>query len=275
VTTDSYKARIQGVSDSEFPIIPKIDSKDHNLEINSSTLKEALSEVISAAHVSEIHPEISGVLLDFQVSVVKFVATDSFRLAERTLPQSLWKSTSSEGWKVIIPLKTAQEIVRIFPNDSILHILADANQLFVKTEQRELISRVIEGNYPDYEQIIPKSIETEVVVSREKFANALRLVSSFSGKTNDIKLRLHESSKALEVYSSNQAVGENTYLIPAKSKGPAFSDVVFNWRYLLDGLKPQTSENLFIGVNGDHRPALLKSPEESFYFYIVMPLKNS
>jgi DNA polymerase-3 subunit beta len=77
----------------------------------------------------------------------------------------------------------------------------------------------------------------------------------------------------VEIYSSNQYLGENSYLIPTKIKGPEFKEITFNWRYLLDGLKAIDSENFFFGINGDNKPAVIKPIEEAAYFYILMPIK--
>ena len=132
----------------------------------------------------------------------------------------------------------------------------DSNQVFLKNDDTELISRLIDGEYPDYEQIIPKEFESEITLSNAHFVNALKLVSNFSGRINDVKIRLKNGKKNLEVYSASQYLGENNYLIPIKAKGQDFEEVKFNWRYLLDGLKIAGSENIFFGVNGDSKPAM-------------------
>lgn len=275
VKTDNYKARIQGIQEHEFPIIPKIKEAANFIEIPSVTLKEALLDIISAAQISEIRPELSGILFDFQMTFIKLVATDSFRLAEKAIYDNQYKNNFNKGFKAIIPLKTVQEVVRIFPDDQPVSIHLDANQILFKNSEQELISRLIDGSYPDYEQIVPKKIETEIILNKDKFLKAIRLVSSLSGKINDVKLSLKDGAKAVEIYSANQFLGENNYLIPAKIKGADFKELTFNWRYLLDGLKAVKTENVFLGINGDSKPALLKMPEETSYFYILMPIKAS
>lgn len=273
VKTDNYQARIQGIGIDEFPIIPSVQHKDSSIELKSGFLRDALIEIVSAAQFSEIRPELSGVLFDFQATIIKLVATDSFRLAEKTLYTNQFKTNIANGFRAIIPLRTIQEVVRIFPEDQIMKIFFDQNQILFTTEGGELLSRLVSGNYPDYEQIVPKTIETELTIDREKFMNSVRLVSSFSGKVNEIKLRLKDDGRALEVFSSNQYVGENNYLVPAKTKGKGFSDVSFNWRYLIDGLKVVKGETVSFGVNGDSKPAILKAPDDHSYFYILMPIK--
>lgn len=272
--TDNYEATLQGLPEDEFPIIPKIENLNHYLQLDSTFLKNNLLKVINAAQISEIRPEISGILLDFQVTNLKLAATDSFRLAEQTIPEKNFQTTFPRGFKIIIPLKTAQELLRV-PMEATITILIDPNQIFFKSDQVEIISRLIDGVYPDYEGlgIIPKSLETELTIEREQLISGAKLVSAFSGKVNEVRLRLSDGKKSLELYSANQYLGENKYLVPAKVKGAAF-DVSFNWRYLLDGLKNFEDKEIIFGVNGSNRPAMLKSPTDASYFYILMPVKS-
>ena len=100
------------------------------------------------------------------------------------------------------------------------------------------------------------------------------MVGSFSDKLNEVKIIIKEKAKNIEVYSSNQALGENQYLIPAKIKGKSL-EVVFNWRFLMDGVKNLDSENIYMGFNGDNKPVVIKNPKDISYFYILMPIKSS
>ena len=174
---------------------------------------------------------------------------------------------------MIIPLKTIQEVLRVFNDDQLLTIYFDSNQILFKNKDLEIISRVIDGSYPDYEQIIPKSLDTELVLSKDYLINALKLVSSFSGKNNDVNLTIQDK-RLLKVYLTNQNLGENNYLVPVKINGEDFEGVSFNWRFLLDGLKVIDSDNIIFGVNGNNKPAIIKSPDNTNYFYILMPIKN-
>ena len=275
VLTDRYSAKLQGISHEEFPIIPRIGDRAYTFELLSEVFRKAAADVASAAQFSEIRPEISGTLFDFQVSALKLVATDSFRLAERVIPASQFTAGSERGMKCIIPLKTAQEAVRIFSGKETLAISIDQGQIAFRTEQGELISRLIDGQYPDYEQIIPKVSETEIVIARGEFEQALSLVGGFSGKAGEIVIRPAAGGKGIECYSANQYVGENTYTLEAEMRGVALPPVRFNARYLLDGIKPLLTPDVVLSINGDARPALLKAPEDSSYRYLVMPVKSA
>lgn len=281
--TDNYEATIQSLNEEEFPIIPEIGNAKNHLKINTEVFNDAISKIVNCAQISEIRPEISGVLFDYQISSLKLAATDSFRLAEKTLFDKDFKADFTAGFKAIIPLKTIQEVPRIFSSkggsasggkEGDLYIYFDDNQVLFKGEDLEIISRLIDGNFPDYDPIIPKTLETESVINKESFINAVRLASNFSGKVNDVKLKSKEGKKVMEVSSATQHLGENHYLIPIKTKGNEF-EAVFNWRFLLEGLKSFNSEEVMIGLNGDQRAAIIKSQKDFSYFYILMPIKNS
>ncbi len=273
--TDNYSAKIQGVDQEDFPIIPKIGSEEHFIQVDGGIFKEAVYKVLNAAHISEIRPEISGVLMDFQMTMMKFVATDAFRLAHKTVNNNQFTSNFPYGFKAIIPLRTISEVVRIFSEQEPVKIYVDANQILFKNEDTELISRLIDGEYPDYEQIIPKNTDTEITANKDQLINAVKLASNFSGQTNDIKIKIDSGKKVMEVYSASQYLGENNYLIPIKLKGEDFEEVAFNWHYFLDGLKVVDHEQVVFCVNKNNKPAMMKHPEDGSHFYLLMPIKTA
>ncbi|MBM3281175.1 MAG: DNA polymerase III subunit beta [Candidatus Harrisonbacteria bacterium] len=273
ISTEKYQAKIQGVKDDEFPVIPKIETESV-LIIASQVLKKAISKVFYAAELSEIRPEIGGVLFDFLTSNLKLVATDSFRLAEMIVKKELFSFSGTSGFKAIIPLKTVQEIIRIFPEDEMIKISFDPTQVFLQSSSIELISRLLEGEYPDYEQIIPKTFITEVILKKEDLGNAVKVVSTFSGKNNDVNLSYSDAGD-MSLYSLNQVIGENKYSFSVSGKGESFENIAYNWRFIQDGLRALEGPTIFFGVNGSDRPSLIKSTESDIFFsYIVMPIKK-
>lgn len=274
IKTDNYQAKIQSIKKEEFPIIPRLNDGQLGIEIATPVLREAFLSIMSAAQISDTRPELGGVLFDFQTNLLKLAATDSFRLSEKAIYNNQFQSDINKHFRAIIPLKTIFEVVRIFKDgsDKKVGIYFDPNQILFKTGDSEIISRLISGEFPDYQPIIPKSVETEAVVNRNELINALKLTGSFTDRLNEVKVFIKEKAKSIEVFSSNQNLGENRYLIPAKIKGLPL-EVVFNWRFLLDGVKGLSSENVILGFSADNKPALIKSPEDSSFFYILMPIK--
>jgi len=269
--TDNYTAIIQTVDDKEFPIIPKISGDVGEVEIKAQTLKDSLSKIVIAGEASDLRPEIGGVLFIGETAELKLVATDSFRLAEASIHGGQIKSKEKNSFKATIPLKTAQEITRIIGEDEFTKLSIGKNQAVFETDDTTVTTRLIEGEFPDYKAIIPESIETKITAKREEFINALKLTSTFASKTNDVNIKTKDN-KLIEVYSSDSAIGENRYLIPAKIEGPD-TEAIFSWKYLLDGVRAGSSKEIFIGLNGSDKPAIIKDPNDETYFYILMPIK--
>lgn len=271
IKTDNYSAVIQGLPPEDFPLIPKIKNNNEYISLKSDLLKESLRQVVIASQFSELRPELSAVLLDFAMDGIKLVATDSFRLSEKTIPKGKFTSSHQAPFKLLIPLKTSQEVLRILPDDGDVRIYHDDHQVLFKTDQWEFISRLTEGAFPDYTAIIPKSFHSEVVLDREEFIAALKLVGVFGSRISEAKIRPLQGGKAVELFSVDQGIGENNYILTAKVHGD-IKEIGFNWHYLIDGLKALKTKEVYMGLNEDNKPAILKSPNEASYFYILMPI---
>ncbi len=274
VKTDNYEATIQGISESEFPIIPKLKNNS-SISINKIALKDALSKTIVAAGRNDMRPEINGALFVVEPSIIKVVATDSFRLAESKIEKSQFKIKEASGLKIILPLKTAEIVSKTIKDGGEEDVLIgiDEAQIAFRADGLEIISRLIDGKFPDYEAIIPKEALTEVTLNREEFGNALKLASSFAAKAKDVRIT-SPGKNAIEIYSSDASLGENKYLIPAKISGSEI-EIVFNLSYLLDGVRTESSEEIYLGFNGGSRPTTIKTPKSNSHVYIIMPVKSA
>lgn len=277
---DNIKAAINGLSSDDFPIIPKIKNVA-TLMINSKILKEALSNVINSAALSNNRPEISSIYLRIESDQIKFITTDSFRLAHKTLfltsedLKNKIKIDYSKSQNIIIPLRTAGEILRILGDKNInVGISIDQNQILFDLGDTHLISRLIEGNYPDYEAIIPKSFETKCYLLKKGLEEAVKLSGYFSSRLNEVALKTNKSKSYLEVFSNNNEVGNHQTKINSEIKGEDVS-ITFNWRYLLDGIKNINNEEIVLEFNGDQKPAVIKPAKSADFFYILMPIKNT
>jgi DNA polymerase-3 subunit beta len=272
ITTDNYEAVVQGQDPNDFPIIPSLTEENEIFRIKTKEFKEAIASVITSAQYSEIRPEISGVFLSADNDVMNLVATDGFRLAEKTVVDFEYKK-AGEGVAVIIPLRTANELLKIFNQSEMVDVFLDQNQMLVRGDGEKVISRLIDGKFPDYKAVIPKEVKTEVVADRQELMNAVKLASSFSGKSNDITIRVGDNKKFLEIYSADATIGENNYKIPVKLSGEKFS-VIFNWRYVLDGLRIQKTPNIAIGFNSPDKPVIFRGEGDKTIIYVAMPIKG-
>jgi len=242
------------------------------IEIKAEILKAALSQVVVAAQYSDIRPELGSIFMRYQVDELKIAATDSFRLAEKTLNRNSYESQVKESFHLLIPLKTVQELLRLLKGEEMVKIFRDEFQVVFKTDFWELMSRLNEGTFPDYETIIPSDFKSEFIVQKSDLQEALKLVSVFGSQMNEMEMRLLENHKAIELTSQDQTLGENHYRLPAKIKSAGLPGLSFNWRYFSDALKALPAEEVYCGLSEDNKPALLKSPQDGTYFYVVMPI---
>ena len=276
---DNIKASINGLSADDFPIIPKLNSSSV-LNINSKILKAVLLSVINSSALSDSRPEISGIHIKIEPDQIKFVATDSFRLAHKTLflseeMKKKVKINVSKLQNIILPLRTANEIIRILGDkDSNVEITIDQNQIKFEFDDIYLVSRLVEGSYPDYEAIIPKSFETKCYISKNDLEEVVKLAGCFSSRLNDIILKTNSEKSYLEVFSNHTEFGNHEARINSEVKGKDVS-VVFNWRYILDGLKNLNEDDIIFEFNGDQKPAMIKPVKETDFFYVLMPIKNT
>jgi len=274
VATDNYSAVIKGLPVDDFPITPKIKGSEGYVDIKGAFFKEAIQQATVAAQFSDLRPELNSILFDFTIDDLKFAATDSFRLAEKTISTSAITAKNMEPFKVLVPLKTAYELARIVKDEETVRMTKDENQALWKTEKGELISRLIEGGFPDYSAIVPHQFSAEVIVNREDILSAIKLAGVFGQKNSEIKIKLHPGKKAIEISSADQALGENASTLAAKIKGD-LSEVIFNWRYLSDGIKMVKTEDVFIGLQEEANPALVKPTVDGSYFYVLKPILKS
>jgi len=272
IKTDNYEASTQTIPADDFPIIPKVKNEEDFIEMEGVVLKDGLAQVLAATQFSELRTELNSILFDFALDTLKFAGTDSFRLAEKTITSSQFKTNQTQNFRFLLPLKTAHELSRILKDDEKVRVYHDQNQALFKTDHWEMISRLTEGNFPEYSSIIPKTFDSEVLLEREELINALKLTGVFSSQTSEVKVKSAEGGKAIEINSASQDLGENRYVLPAKVKNN-FKEVGFNWRYLADGLRTLKTAEVFLGVNEqDNKPSLIKSPNEASFFYILMPI---
>lgn len=271
IKTDNYSAKIQGLSADDFPPSPKIKNPENYLEIKGVFLREAIQQVDAAAQISELRPELSSIFFNFSIETLKLAATDGFRLAEKTIPAANFIAKNQEPFTMLMPLKTAHEIQRITRDDEVVQIYFDSNQVLIKTERLDIISRLIEGNFPEYTQIIPQKFISEIVVNTGEFLNGIKLAAVFGQKNGEVEIRIDPGKKAVEIISADQALGENAYLLPAKINGEGIT-IVFNWRYLMEPLKVIKTEEVLLGFQEEANPASIRPASDGSYFYIIKPI---
>lgn len=269
VKSPLLQTKINGTTADDFPLIPKI--KPHTtFWVESSLLRNGIEKVLPAVSLSEFKPELNGILFKVTPSILYLAATDTFRLAEKTIPLS--KTRAGETLSFILPHRVSQELRRALGENSEIKIAVGDNQVYFAGDQFELTSRLIDGSFPEYAGIVPQDFETKCFLKRSEVLDAVRASSIFSSKLSDVSLYLDEGF--LTVHSMNPEVGEYKTQIEAAMSGKGAS-IHFNYRYLLDGLAALESDDFFFGCNNENSPAVLKNKNDGSYLYLVMPIKVS
>lgn len=282
VSCAGNKTRMNGLPATEFPLVPEVIG-DKTFRIPVTALRAALSQVLFAVASNESRPELTGVCARFcadgTVSTLVLAATDSYRLAEAVVPLPAGSVQGEHA--AIIPARTLSEVNRILsvfkdevdsPSEMIMK-LSD-NQAAFSFGSVELVSRLIEGNYPDYRQIIPKSFQTQAMLDREDFMKAVKTASLFS-RTGlfDVTLEFDTVGKRLRVKATDAARGENVAECEISVEG-ADNKVTVNYRYLLDGLNACMNDQVAFRMIDGSNPCLLAPKEGAGFLYIVMPIKQ-
>ncbi|MGB9726554.1 MAG: DNA polymerase III subunit beta [Minisyncoccia bacterium] len=271
-----FKALFQGFNSEDFPIIPQIKT-DKYLEIEKSLLKEGLEQVILSIGYSANYPELSSVLFKLEKEELKLVGTDRYRLAVKTIPLEKIKTNIKEDWQAIVPLRTIGEVIKILSEEieessPIITISPDPNQIQFMTEEVRLISRIINAQYPEYEKAIPLNFEKQAILKRNDLKEAIKVTGIFSGKINDVKFRFNPSKKEVVLEAREPALGQSeTLLNPLEISGEEL-EIRFNYRFFLDGLEASRGEEIFIGLNKENTPVLIRGREENDFLYILVPL---
>ena len=265
--SENYHTNIKGLSHEDFPLIPQV-SDEAFARIDATELRNAFAETIWASAANETQPEISGIFMGFEQDQVRIAATDRYRLAERTAKLL----EPARGVKeVIIPARTVSEVYKILSiSRGEVEIYFSDSQVLFKFDETELISRLIDGNYPDYRQIIPKGFKTEVVVKRDDFIHAIKAAALFAPDSNNVTIEV--KAKEITLTASSMNAGENTTQVEAKVKGDE-NTAVFNYRYLLDCLNNLTEAEVNFKMINDASPAGIVPVGRDNYTYIVMPIK--
>lgn len=267
--TERAKASIKTISHDDFPALPRV-SAEKSFSTKTQDLTRILKSVVFCASTSAVKPELQSVLLYGEGGKLIAAATDSFRLAEKAVPLR----GSASVPQLLLPARNAAELTRILEGTSgDVEIYYNDNQLSTHIDHVYYTSRLIDGTFPNYRQIIPKSFSTEAIALREDIAAALKSLAVFSDKFAHVVLSIEPSKKIITLTSRNPDIGEQTSTVRATIKGEAAS-VSFNSRYLGDSLQSIAGESVRLHSNGPGKPMLIKDAADDSFFYLAMPMNR-
>jgi len=290
IKSGSVKAVFKGISASDFPLIPKRNT-EFLLNLPSAEFRNVIAKVMVCVGFNEARTELTGINLAMSRKELFFAATDSFRLAEHKISlneeavnREYFDAFLSKKDSVIVPASTLVELNRAISSneneDGLVRIAIEEGQIFFETNGVQIVSRLINGKYPEYKHIMPKVYKTRIVGKKNALQGAVRMASVFSpGKANEITLKI--DSQAKKIYTSAKSVdtGENLTELDFEATGPS-QEVVFNAKYFLDGINSIATSKVAVLFNSESTPVGLQEIDEqtgevlSDYTYIVMPIKN-
>lgn len=269
VTTPKTSTTIKTLPNDDFPLIPEV-SDENSFRIKGSEIAKALKAVWYSCAVSSVKPELSSVYMKVEDDTLVCAATDSFRLAEKKIKIKKGRNIES----LLIPQKNIPEILRSIEeiNEEILFCFTKT-QISFAYDGLYLTSRVIDGIFPDYKQIVPKEGETEAVVLKDELVQNLKVVNIFSDKFNQVNIKASPTSKVLELKTSNGDVGESVNNVDAALTGKDIA-VNFNFKYITDSFQSIDSDSLSLSFNGLNRPLVIRGVGDSSFLYLVMPMNK-
>ncbi len=271
IDTTKSKGIIKTVPHEDFPSIPTVTG-EQKVQLNPEVIVKGLKSVWYSSSVSSVKPELSSVYAYTQNNHLVFVATDSFRLAEKKV--SLPASTAIGD--ILIPFKNVADIIRILEsNTETMTIEMNKNLIsFEVPGKMRIISRVIDGVFPDYKQIIPKAYTTEIIALKQDLLNALKISNVFSDKFNQIHMIADPKGKLFEVQTKNSDIGENKTTIDAAITGDRV-EINFNYKYVIDCFQSIDADSVSLQLSGTNKPMVIRpvSGDQSF-MYLVMPMNR-
>lgn len=275
----NYTVKINGLDGKDFPIIPE-EGNGKMFSIDSEALHQGLQKTLFCVSLNESRPELTGVLMGFRDGGLFLTATDSFRLAEWWVKDKIEGDVSSlEGGQssVIVPAYTLQEVLRVISQGGDrVQVVLEENQIFFEIGNTKIVSRLINGRFPEYQAIIPKQYSTTIALQQNEFQRALKIATSFSlYSSGEVVFRLNTDENHLEIQSQSQGIGEQVAKIPFEGALAETMQIIFNPRYILEGVAALSGDQTIVSFNSPTTPVRISSKEENAgYIYIVMPIRK-
>jgi DNA polymerase III subunit beta len=269
VETKSARTTLKTLPVEEFPLVPEL-TDDLAFSMPAKDLAQGIKSVVYAASVGSMKPELASVFITYRDGELVFVATDSFRLAEKKV-----KVKKIPHFKnLLIPQKNAQEIVRLLDRDNDdVSVTIGENQAAFHKEGMYLATRIVDGNFPDYRQIIPNESKTKAILLKEDLQTALKTNLIFADNFNQLTLTISPKNKLFEITSKNSNVGENVSKIDSAIEGDDLT-ISINHRYLVDCFSSIPTDSVSLSFNGSNKAVLVQGVGDKSFLYLVMPMNR-
>ena len=271
ITSGSSEFNLVTLHPDDFSLVEQIHDQDH-VNIDSFAMKELIDLTNYAAATDEDRPVFTGALLEIKENEVTMVATDTHRMAVKKITID---EPATTPMRAIIPTKTLAEVSRLLPTDNpaIINIIWNRTQIVFNFESIYIISRLIEGTYPEYEKVIPSQFDSSAVIDRREFAGAVDRVSLLAKDISYNVIRYDWAESNVTLSTQNTEIGMAKEDVAVEFKGTPFT-ISFNGRYISDILRHSTGDNihLFLKQNG---PVVIRQDNNPNYTYVVTPVRTN
>lgn len=266
---EHFQSQIKGLSADEFPLIPKIKEK-RLFSIKGGDLREAINLVSFAAAVDETRPVLSGIYFLAEKGKMTLVATDSYRLSEKVVDLETKDFPKKEA---IIPARSLMEFARIIDDpEQKVNVYLDDSQVMFETEEVEFTSRLVEGKFPDYKQIIPTEFETTAKCQLAEFSKVIKVAALFAREAaGSITINVLKKGQ-IEVQSASSQIGDSNAFCEAQVSGKD-AEIVFNSKYIIDVINNLSEGEMSLSISGKLNPGVIKKENDQSFVYVIMPLR--
>lgn len=266
ITTGSSVFKINGMNQSEFPAFPDL-SGSLKIQLSNAILKKMLSKTVFSAAKEDSRYMLNGVRLRIANQVATFIGTDGKRLAKSTTPVAV--DSSFQG-AYVIPLKAVDEMIKMLDDsDTQATLLLTNDKISLESSNLTLVSKLLAGQYPDVERVIPAKVHYQFGIHREELMALLRQISLFTSEASN-SVRFSFETGQLHLVAMSNDIGEGRVSMPVDFAGPKL-DIAFNPYFFLDILRHSTDETVLFGLNDPHNPGLITDASQSLF--VIMPMR--
>lgn len=269
ISSSGFSSTISGMNTSDFPLIPQKVNIKESIILPKENFINSLSQVIFATSIDETRPILTGVLMIFKDSELILVGTDGFRLSQKKIKLE----GKIKNQTIVLPKNVLTEIIKMSSEEDqiLLEHKKEENQVILGIDDTVLATRTLEGEFPDYEKIIPKGLNIKVNLDKEDLLRAVKLASVFARDSANI-IKININKKDIEISAESQSSGSQKTKMDANVEGEEL-EIAFNYRFLEEFIHSIKGEEIQMEFSNSNSPGVFSDPKDTKYIHLIMPVK--
>ncbi|MCI8469846.1 MAG: DNA polymerase III subunit beta [Eggerthellaceae bacterium] len=270
ITCDTSSFSIKALNYEDFPGFPSVDVTQR-IEIPFAQFSAMVRRVARVVSKDESRAILTGVLITLEEGLLRMVATDSYRLA---ITEAQLDNAAADPFQAVISGSFLQEIASLPKTESPVTLALAENQIVVTCEDTVFINRRIEGNFPNYKQLLPDAYVTRATLEVDRLVAGVKRASILGSTSSPVRFDLNMASQTAQISAASQDVGSAQETIPCEIEGEDV-EIAFNYAYVLDGLQSVTTDKVFLEVQSSLKPGIFRAEAPENFLYLVMPVRLS